>query len=107
MAHKIILGKSSEAASIKTVSILSNKDQSRQVDLVNGVTILQYHESILSETISVNLTFVDAGYAIKSEEDNALTTAVEGLPIVGTETVKIKLEAVSYTHLTLPTILLV
>ena len=92
MVHKIILGKSSEPASIKTVSVVSNKDQSKIVDLVNGVTILQYHESILSETISVNLTFVDSGYAIKSEEDDTLTTAVEGLPIVGTETIKIQLE---------------
>ena len=92
MAHKIILGKTSEPASIKTVSVVSNKDQSKTVDLVNGVTILQYRESIMSETISVNLTFVDAGYSIKSEEDDTLTTAVEGLPIVGTETVKIQLE---------------
>ena len=92
MAHKIILGKTSEPATIKTVSVVSNKDQSKTVDLVNGVTILQYRESIMSETISVNLTFVDAGYSIKSEEDDTLTTAVEGLPIVGTETVKIQLE---------------
>ena len=84
--------KKAEPALIKTVSLASNKDPNRTIDLVNAVTLLQYNESILSETISVNLSFSDAGSSIQKEDSDTLTTAIEGLPIVGTETVKIRIE---------------
>ena len=70
----------------------SNKNQSRAVDLAGGVSILQYYESILADTIRVSVNYTDTGHTVKSEDDDTVMAAVEGLPIVGTETCKVVIE---------------
>ena len=70
----------------------SNKDQSRAVDLAPGVNLLKYFESILADTVRVSVNYTDSGYSVKSEEDDTVMAAVEGLPIVGTETCKVIIE---------------
>ena len=101
---KTVLAKASDPAIISQVLVVSNKDPNRAVDLAGGVNLLQYFESILADTVRVSVNYVDSGYSVKSEDDDTVMAAVEGLPIVGTETCKVIIEAVSYTHLTLPTI---
>ena len=89
---KTVLAKASDPAIISQVVVTSNKDQSRAVDLAGGVTILQYFESILADTIRVSVNYTDAGHTVKSEEDDTVMAAVEGLPIVGTETCRVVIE---------------
>ena len=89
---QIVLSKSSDPAIISSFIVASNKDSSRQVDLAPGISVLQYHESILAETVRIIVNYTDSGHAIPSEDGEEVMTAVEGLPIVGTETVKVKIE---------------
>ncbi len=89
---KTVLSKASDPAIISTVLVTSNKDQSRAVDLAGGVTILQYYESILADTVRVSVNYTDTGHTVKSEDDDTVMAAVEGLPIVGTESCKVIIE---------------
>ena len=89
---KTVLSKASDPAILSTVLVTSNKDQSRAVDLAGGVTILQYYESILADTVRVSVNYTDTGHTIKSEDDDTVMAAVEGLPIVGTESCKVIIE---------------
>ena len=83
---KTVLAKASDPAIISTVLVTSNKDQSRAVDLAGGVSVLQYFESILADTVRVSVNYTDTGHTVKSEDDDTVMAAVDGLPIVGTET---------------------
>jgi len=87
-----VLAKASDPAIISAVLIVSNKDESRVVDLAAGVNLLQYYESILSDSIRVSVNYVDTGNTIKGEDDGEMMAAVEGLPIIGTETCKVTIE---------------
>jgi len=89
---KTVLSKASDPAIISTVLVTSNKDQSRAVDLAGGVTLLQYYESILAETVRVSVNYTDSGHTVRSEDDDTVMAAVEGLPIVGTESCKVIIE---------------
>ena len=89
---KTVLAKASDPAIISQVVVTSNKDQSRAVDLAAGVSVLQYFESILADTIRVSVNYTDTGNTIKSEDDDTVMAAVEGLPIVGTESCKVIIE---------------
>ena len=89
---KTVLAKASDPAIISTVLVTSNKDQSRAVDLAGGVSVLQYFESILADTVRVSVNYTDTGHTVKSEDDDTVMAAVEGLPIVGTETCKVIIE---------------
>ena len=89
---KTVLSKASDPAIISTVLVTSNKDQSRAVDLAGGVSVLQYFESILADTVRVSVNYTDTGHTVKSEDDDTVMAAVEGLPIVGTETCKVIIE---------------
>ena len=89
---KTVLGKAADPAIISTVLVKSNKDSNRAVELAPGVSLLQYYESILAETVRVSVNFTDSGHTVKYEDDDTVMTAVEGLPIVGTETCKVVIE---------------
>ena len=90
--NNIVLAKDSDPAIISTVSVASNKDPKRIVDLAPGVSVLQYFESILADTVRVSVNYTDTGHTVKSEEDDTVMAAVEGLPIVGTETCRVVIE---------------
>ena len=89
---KTVLSKASDPAIISQVLVVSNKDKNRAVDLAGGVNILQYYESILADTVRVSVNYTDTGHTVKSEDDDTVMAAVEGLPIVGTETCKVIIE---------------
>ena len=69
---------------IEGVSVASNSDQSKTVDLSTGVIRLQYWESILQDGIRATVMYGDSGNTIDDK------TAIDGLPIVGQEKVQLK-----------------
>ena len=71
-------------ASIEGVSVASNTDQEKTVDLSTGVIRLQYWESILQDGIRATVMYADSGNTIDEK------TAIDGLPIVGQEKVELK-----------------
>jgi len=77
-------------AFIEQVTITSNKDESKTVDVATGVIRLQYWESILQDGIRATVMYGDSGNTIDGKEDGDRTTAIDGLPIVGQEKVQLK-----------------
>ena len=84
---------------LQRVDVLSSKKGSKDsVSLVNGTVRLLYWESILADTVSASVVFTDAGNTMKSTKQTKRGTrptkkkvsAVEGLPILGGETVNLK-----------------
>ena len=76
--------KSTDPGIVDQVEIFSNKDEGKSVDLAGGFSSLTYTESIMSDTIKVNYTFIDTG---KGSEGKTIT---ESLPLVGQERVVLK-----------------
>ena len=70
--------------SFQQVTLHSNKNPGDTVSLLDGIVDFQYFESIMSDTIRVNLIFADSGNSINDKN------VLEGLPLVGQERVEIK-----------------
>ena len=83
MAPKVAT-KSSDPGIVETLTIHSNVNPSDTVSLCDGLVELTYVESIMNDTIKVNITFVDTGASINDK------TVIEGLPLVGQEKVILK-----------------
>ena len=83
MAPKVAT-KSSDPSILETLTIYSNVNPSDTVSLADGILELNYIESIMNDTIKVNLSFVDTGASINDK------TVIEGLPLVGQEKVVLK-----------------
>ena len=83
MAPKVAT-KSSDPSILETLTIYSNVNPSDTVSLADGILELNYIESIMNDTIKVNLSFVDTGASINDK------TVSEGLPLVGQEKVVLK-----------------
>ena len=66
--------------SFQQVTLHSNKNPGDTVSLLDGIVDFQYFESIMSDTIRVNLIFADSGNSINDKN------VLEGLPLVGQET---------------------
>ena len=64
-------------AQIKSYNIASN--EGKTAELTGGIIKLQYFESILSDTISANILYIDTGGAADGK------TVLDGLPLVGQE----------------------
>ena len=75
--------KNAESSFVEKFDVISNKDR-KPVSIVNGLVLLEYRESILQDTIRASYVFADTGNTINGK------TALEGLPIVGQETVFLK-----------------
>ena len=83
MAEKITT-RQSLPAFIEQVTVASNLDEGKTVDLSTGVIRLQYWESILQDGIRATVMYGDSGNTIDEK------TAIDGLPIVGQERVQLK-----------------
>jgi len=83
MTEQVITTRQALPAFIEGVSIASNADQEKTVDLSTGVIRLQYWESILQDGIRANVIYADSGNTIDEK------TAIDGLPIVGQEKAQI------------------
>tara|TARA_B100002019_G_scaffold76929_1_gene66392 strand:+ start:333 stop:1667 length:1335 start_codon:yes stop_codon:yes gene_type:complete len=64
-------------AQIRSFSIASN--EGKTAELVGGIIRMQYFESLLNNTVSSNILYVDTGGAIDGK------TVLDGLPLVGGE----------------------
>ena len=78
-----IATKSSEPGLVEQIDIFSNKT-GKSVSLANGLISFTYVESIMNDTIKVNLSFIDSGNTIDNKN------IIEGLPLVGQERVILK-----------------
>ena len=83
MSQKVF-SKDAEPTNVEQIDILSNIDSSKSVSVIGGFAGLTYTESIMSDTIKVNVSFIDSGDSL---EDKSIT---EALPLVGQEQVKLK-----------------
>tara|TARA_Y100000590_G_scaffold463950_1_gene632094 strand:- start:310 stop:1710 length:1401 start_codon:yes stop_codon:yes gene_type:complete len=79
-----LTSKASDPSLPTKVDITSNKS-GETTSIVNGFVELRYYESILQDSIKANYIFSDTGNAIDGQ------SVVEGLPLVGTEDVEIKM----------------
>jgi len=89
MAEKITT-RQSLPAFIEQVTVASNLTEGKTVDLSTGVIRLQYWESILQDGIRATVMYGDSGNTVKKIEGEELTSAIDGLPIVGQERVQLK-----------------
>ena len=76
----------SQPATISKAEVVSNSDPEKTASLVNGIIRLTYFESILQDSIKASIVFGDAGNTVDEK------SAVEGLPIVGTEDFKLEMK---------------
>tara|TARA_Y100001972_G_scaffold56629_2_gene69685 strand:- start:1732 stop:3066 length:1335 start_codon:yes stop_codon:yes gene_type:complete len=86
MAKTTITSKSSEPAFVSKIDVKSNKDGGKTVSLVGGFVELLYYESILQDSVKMDIVFTDTGNAIDKK------SVLEGLPLVGTEEVNVAFE---------------
>ena len=86
MSETKVTGAQSTPAFIERLDVFSNKDQSKTVSIVNGTIQLMYYESLLQDSVMATVTFADSGNSIDEK------SALEGLPIVGTEKVEFKIK---------------
>lgn len=75
----LLIGYKGGASTINQLSVISNKTK-KPIDISAGISDLYYYESVLQETIKVQLMFSDTGVT-----DLEGKTVLEGLPIVGQE----------------------
>jgi len=78
--------KKSSPAIITKADITSNVDTEKSTSLVNGIIRMTYHESILQDSVKAYVVYGDVGNAIDGK------SAVEGLPIIGTEDFRLEFE---------------
>ena len=69
--------------------IIESNTGGDQKDIVDLITDIYYYESILEPSIRTNIIYADAGILMK--KDNKTLTVIDGLPLQGTESVKIKI----------------
>ena len=80
--------KESSPANITQADVVSNEDKGKTVSIVNGIKELRYYESILQDSVRAKIVFIDAA----GPEALDGKTALDGLPIVGTENINLKFE---------------
>jgi len=88
--------KVSAPCDIEKIVVTSNKKEggkSNNVDLSGGFILLQYYESLLSNTIGVTYTYSDSGNSVNNNKkgsncDNT-GTVIDALPLVGGEIVEL------------------
>ena len=80
-----IASKGSEPANITKLTINSNQG-GKAVDLRGGFVQLTYTESIMSDTIIANYTFIDSGASVDGK------SVRDGLPLVREERVELAFE---------------
>ena len=89
MEDQLLSLKQVREVDISKCSIISN-DRKNTIDIPDGISDLYYYESVLQETIRVSIVYTDTGNSVKTE--NGTKTIVDGLPLVGTESVSLKMK---------------
>jgi len=76
----------------KILEVFSNENED-SVDLRAGVPVLEYRESVLCPYITIDMTVIDTGTAINSDDGSEGTVGIlESIKLQGTERFKLKLE---------------
>ena len=90
MAQKVS-SKATGPGDIKSIIIVSNTDEGKNFNICKkGAPVeFKYYESIFQDVIYATVTYVDTGNSVDNK------TAVEGLPITGSETVLLKFSDVN------------
>jgi len=85
-----------EPCEIEKIVVSSNKKEggkTNNVDLSGGFMLLQYYESLLSNTIGVTYTYSDAGNSVNNKKEGSncdnTGTVIDALPLVGGEIVEL------------------
>ena len=82
-----------QGSGIEKIDITSNKDESKNVSIVNGTMVFLYYESILQDSVQAVVSYSDSGNSVgKGDDPNNYTSITEGLPLVGQERVNIKIQ---------------
>ena len=89
MAEQAFIDRTSNPAEKLEVLIFSNKEPSKNVDLSAGTIQFNYYESLFSDTIKADLTFIDSGDSVDVERGGSNVSVYQGLPLVGTERVEV------------------
>ena len=91
--EKKLAKKLSSPCEVEKVIVTSHKDKSNNVDLTGGLVLLQYFESLLSNTIGATYTYSDTGNTANNQKTGTncenTGTAIDKLPIVGGEDVEL------------------
>ncbi len=91
--EKQLAKKLSSPCEVEKIIITSNKDKNNNVDLTGGLVLLQYYESLLSNTIGATYTYSDTGNTANNNKEGSncknTGTALDKLPVVGGETVEL------------------
>ena len=67
MAEQAFIDRTSNPTEKLEVLIFSNKEPSKNVDLSAGTIQFNYYESLFSDTIKADLTFIDSGDSVDVE----------------------------------------
>ena len=89
MAEQAFIDRTSNPTEKLEVLIFSNKEPSKNVDLSAGTIQFNYYESLFSDTIKADLTFIDIGDSVDAERGGSNVSVYQGLPLVGTERVEV------------------
>ena len=92
---------STRTGNIREFKIFQAKDGGESIDASPAVTDIKYYENILSPSVNLTAVITETGESDKKSFGNK--GMLDGLPIRGGNASHIII-AVSYTHLTLPTI---
>ena len=89
--EKELAKKLSSPCEVEKIVITSHKDSSNTVDLTGGLVLLQYFESLLSNTIGATYTYSDSGDSVNNQKTGSncknTGTVLDKLPVVGGEQV--------------------
>ena len=90
---KQLAKKLSSPCDVDKVIVTSHKDKSNNVDLTGGLILLQYFESLLSNTIGATYTYSDSGDSVNNQKTSTncknTGTVIDKLPIVGGEDIEL------------------
>ena len=82
-----------KGSAIEVIDIFSNKDESKNVSIVNGTLTFLYYESILQDSVRAVVSYSDTGNSIgEGNNPKNYKTITEGLPLVGQERVNVKIQ---------------
>ena len=91
--EKELAKKLSSPCEVEKIIITSHKDSSNTVDLTGGLVLLQYFESLLSNTIGATYTYSDSGDSVNNQKTGSncknTGTVLDKLPVVGGEQVEL------------------
>ena len=91
MSNIVLTTDSELSKNVEMLTIVSNEDGERQINMLGGLVQFDYYESILNHTVKVECIVVDSGNTIPGKDNKDENQSItEGLPLCGRETVFVK-----------------